>query len=350
MNIKPPRSRSTGRATLADVAQAASVSPITVSRALRGERAVDPELVARVQAAAGRLGYVPDPAARALASRHGTQVALLVPALSNALFVDLVEAAQRTLARAGYQTLIAVTHYDPLEEEQLMRGQLLHRPAGMLVTGFDRSDATRALIAGSGVPCVHLMETSPAPGVYSVGLSQADASLAMTRHLLERGRRRIAFAAAQLDPRTLQRLEGWRQAMREAGLYAPTLEWLNPAPSSIGLGGVMFEQIMGQTPLEQVMGQAPPVDAVFFCNDDLAQGALLAALRLGIPVPQRVAVAGFNDLTGSDQMLPTLTTVRTPRAEIGTAAAEMLLALMRGEAVRTPCVHLGFELVVRGST
>jgi LacI family transcriptional regulator, gluconate utilization system Gnt-I transcriptional repressor len=350
MNIKPPRSRSTGRATLADVAQAASVSPITVSRALRGERAVDPELVARVQAAAGRLGYVPDPAARALASRHGTQVALLVPALSNALFVDLVEAAQRTLARAGYQTLIAVTHYDPLEEEQLMRGQLLHRPAGMLVTGFDRSDATRALIAGSGVPCVHLMETSPAPGVYSVGLSQADASLAMTRHLLERGRRRIAFAAAQLDPRTLQRLEGWRQAMREAGLYAPTLEWLNPAPSSIGLGGVMFEQIMGQTPLEQVMGQAPPVDAVFFCNDDLAQGALLAALRLGIPVPQRVAVAGFNDLTGSDQMLPTLTTVRTPRAEIGTAAAEMLLALMRGEAVRTPCVHLGFEVVVRGST
>jgi LacI family transcriptional regulator, gluconate utilization system Gnt-I transcriptional repressor len=350
MNIKPPRSRSTGRATLADVAQAASVSPITVSRALRGERAVDPELVARVQAAAGRLGYVPDPAARALASRHGTQVALLVPALSNALFVDLVEAAQRTLARAGYQTLIAVTHYDPLEEEQLMRGQLLHRPAGMLLTGFDRSDATRALIAGSGVPCVHLMETSPAPGVYSVGLSQADASLAMTRHLLERGRRRIAFAAAQLDPRTLQRLEGWRQAMREAGLYAPTLEWLNPAPSSIGLGGVMFEQIMGQTPLEQVMGQAPPVDAVFFCNDDLAQGALLAALRLGIPVPQRVAVAGFNDLTGSDQMLPTLTTVRTPRAEIGTAAAEMLLALMRGEAVRTPCVHLGFEVVVRGST
>ena len=341
MKPKPSRSRSTGRVTLADVAQAAGVSPITVSRALRGERAVDPELVARVQAAVGRLGYVPDPAARALASRHGTQVALLVPALSNALFVDLVEAAQRTLARAGYQTFIGVTHYDPLEEEELMRGQLLHRPAGMLVTGFDRSDATRALIAGSGVPCVHLMETSPAPGVYSVGLSQADASLAMTRHLLERGRRRIAFAAAQLDPRTLQRLEGWRQAMRAAGLYAQTLEWLNPAPSSIGLGGVMFEQIMGQS---------PPVDAVFFCNDDLAQGALLAALRLGIPVPQRVAVAGFNDLTGSDQMLPPLTTVRTPRAEIGTAAAEMLLALMRGEAVPTPCVHLGFELVVRGST
>jgi LacI family transcriptional regulator, gluconate utilization system Gnt-I transcriptional repressor len=341
MSLKRSRTRATGRVTLADVAQAANVSPITASRALRGERGVDPELVARVQAAVQRLAYVPDPAARALASRHGTQVALLVPMLSNALFVDVLEAAQRTLARAGYQTLIGVTHYDPLEEEQLLRGQLLHRPAGMLVTGFDRSDAARALIAGSGVPCVHLMEMSAAEGVYSVGLSQFEASAAMTRHLLQRGRRRIAFAAAQLDPRTLQRLEGWRNALREAGLYAPTLEWLNPAPSSIGLGSVMFEQIMGQT---------PAVDAIFFCNDDLAQGALLAALRLGIHVPERVAVAGFNDLTGSDQMLPPLTTIRTPRAGMGEAAAEMLVALMRGGAVTAPCVDVGFELVVRGST
>jgi LacI family gluconate utilization system Gnt-I transcriptional repressor len=341
MPSKPSRSRATGRVTLSDVARAAGVSPITVSRALRGERAVDPELVARVQAAVQRLGYVPDPAARALASRYGNHVALLVPLLSNALFVDLLEGVQRTLARAGYQTLIGVTHYDPVEEEQLLRGQLLHRPAGLLVTGFDRSEATRALIAGSGVPCVHLMETSAAPGVYSVGLSQMQASIAMTRHLLQRGRRRIAFAAAQLDPRTIQRLEGWRQVLREEGLYAPTLEWLNPAPSSIGLGSVMFEQIMGQT---------PAVDAIFFCNDDLAQGALLAALRMGIAVPQRVAVAGFNDLTGSDQMLPALTTIRTPRAEMGTAAAQMLLALMRGQPVQPPCVDLGFELVVREST
>lgn len=341
MSSKPSRSRATGRVTLADVARAASVSPITVSRALRGERAVDPELVARVQAAVQRLGYVPDPAARALASRHGTQVALLVPLLSNALFVDLVEAAQRTLARAGYQTLIGVTHYDRLEEEQILRSQLLHRPAGMLVTGFDRSDAARALIAGSGVPCVHLMETSGAQGVFSVGLSQEEASMAMTRHLLERGRRRIAFAAAQLDPRTLQRLEGWRKVLRQEGLYTPTLEWLNPAPSSIGLGGVLFEQVMGQT---------PPVDAIFFCNDDLAQGALLAALRLGVPVPGRVAVAGFNDLTGSDQMLPPLTTIRTPRAAMGEAAAEMLVRLMRGAPVSQACIDVGFELVVRGST
>lgn len=341
--MSPPssRSRATGRVTLADVAQLAGVSPITVSRALRGERAVDEALVARVRDAAAKLGYVPDPAARALASRHGSQVAVLIPMLSNALFVDVLEAIQRTLRPAGHQTLIGITHYDPAEEEQLLREQLLHRPAGLMVTGLDHSEATRALIRDSRVPCVHLMETSPTPGVYSVGLSQAEAAAAMTGHLIERGRRRIAFAAAQLDPRTLQRLQGWRQRMVAEGLHDTRLEWLNPAPSSMAVGGQMFEQIMGQK---------PAVDAIFFCNDDLAQGALLAATRMKVAVPRRVAIAGFNDLTGSDQMLPPLTTVRTPRAEIGTAAARMLLTLIRGETPPAASLDLGFEIVVRAST
>lgn len=335
------RPRATGRVTLADVALEAGVSPITVSRALRGERAVDVELVARVQVAAQKLGYVPDPAARALASRHSSHVVVLIPMLSNALFVDLLEAVQRTLRPAGYQMLMGVTHYDPSEEEHLLREQLLHRPAGLLVTGLERNEATRALITESGVPCVHLMEASGSPGIHSVGFSQMDASADMTRHLVQRGYRRIAFAAAQLDPRTLQRLAGWRRELTAAGLFEPTLEWLNPAPSSMALGALMFEQIMGQQ---------PAVDAIFFCNDDLAQGALLAALRLGVAVPQRVAIAGFNDLTGSEQMVPPLTTVHTPRAEIGSAAATMLLALMNGTQVESPCVDLGYELLVRAST
>jgi LacI family gluconate utilization system Gnt-I transcriptional repressor len=336
--------RATGRVTLNDVAHAAGVSPITVSRALRGERAVDPELVERVLAASAKLGYVPDPAARALASQRSNHVAVLIPKLSNNLFVDLLDAAQQTLRAGGFQALVGVTHYDEGQEEQLLREQLLHRPAGLLITGLNHNAATRALIARSQVPCVHLMELPDAgqtEPTYCVGFRQNEAGAALTRHLLATGRRRIAFAGAQLDPRVMQRLYGWRSALQEAGCYEPTLEWLNPASSSLALGGVMFEQIMGQS---------PAVDAIFFCNDDLAQGALLAALRLKIDVPARIAIAGFNDLTGSDQMLPPLTSVRTPRAQIGEAGANMLLALMRGETQAPACVDLGFELVQRGST
>jgi LacI family gluconate utilization system Gnt-I transcriptional repressor len=338
---KTPRPRSTGRVTLGDVADAAGVSPITVSRALRGERSVAAGLVDKVRAEALRLGYVPDPAARALASSRSSNVAVLIPLLTNTLFVDLFEAVHRTLLPAGYQALIGVTHYDPRQEEQLLASYMAHRPAGLIVTGFDRTETSRQLIAASGVPCVHVMETNTAPGVHSVGFSQVDAGHAITRHLLERGRRRIAFVAAQLDPRVMQRAEGYRRGLREAGLYDPALELLHPAPSSIALGGQLFEQLLAAH---------PGVDAMFFCNDDLAQGGLLAALRRGVKVPQQVAVAGFNDLAGSDQMLPPLTTVHTPRTEIGEQAARMLLQLMRREPLALPSVDVGYELVVRGSS
>jgi len=355
-NSRPKHHRSTGRITLNDVAQAAGVSPSTVSRALRGERAVDPDLVQRVLAVSEKLGYVPDPAARALASQRSDHVTILIPMLTNALFVDLLEAAQRTLRAAGFQTLMGVTHYNASEEEQLLREQMHHRPAGMLITGLDHSPSTQKLMARSKVPCVHLMdlpeelgpissgdaERDAMPnGPYCVGFRQIDAGEAMTNHLLAKGKKRIVFAAAQLDPRVMQRLQGWRKALKARQMYDPTLEWLNPAPSSLALGGLMLEQIMKQN---------AAVDAIFFCNDDLAQGALLAAMRLGISVPQQVAIAGFNDLTGSDQMWPPLTTVRTPRAQVGEAAAQMLLQLIHGETPEHPQLDLGFEIVVRQST
>jgi LacI family gluconate utilization system Gnt-I transcriptional repressor len=335
------RRRATGRITLNEVAQAAGVSPITASRALRGQRSVDPALVARVQEAARQLGYVPDPAARALASARSSQVVVLVPMLSNTVFVDLLEAVHATLMPAGYQMLIGVTHYDPAEEEDQLRGYMAHRPAGLLLTGFDQTEGSRQLIESAGVPCVHLMETSDTPGVHSVGFSQAAAGYAMTRHLIERGRRRVMFIGAQLDPRTLQRLQGYRDALRGAGLHGPALELLDPRRSSMALGAELFER---------ALRQCEDADALFYCNDDLAQGGLLAALRLGVPVPQRVAVAGFNDLAGSDQMLPPLTTVRTPREQIGRQGAAMLLQLMRGEPAVRNSIDVGCTLVTRGST
>ena len=339
---RPRRRRpASGQVTLRTVADIAGVSPITVSRALRGQTTVDPALAMRVRAVAEQLGYVPDPAARALASHHGTQVLVLVPLLSNALFVELLESVHRILFPAGFQPLIGVTHYDSSEEERLLRGYLPHRPAGLLLTGLDRSEAARALIERSGRPCVHLMELADDPSIACVGFSQREGGRRMTEHLLSRGRRRIAFCAAQLDPRVMQRAAGYREALAAAGLYDPDREYLDPAPSSLALGAGLFEE---------VMRRQPDTDAIFFCNDDLAQGGLLCATRLGIGVPSRVAVSGFNDLAGNEQMVPPLTSLRTPRSEIGAAGARMLLAMMRGEPVAKPRVELGFELIVRAST
>ena len=163
----------------------------------------------------------------------------------------------------------------------------------------------------------------------------------MTTHLLERGYRRIGFVAVQLDPRTLARLDGYRHALEEAGLYDEKRVWRLPDPSSIHLGAAMIDRMMAEN---------SDCDAVFFCNDDLAQGALFQCQRRGIRVPDQLAVAGFNDLPASAWTTPTLTTVATPRYAIGRHAAAMLLDLMDGKEPPQRRLDLGLTFIAREST
>ncbi|WP_137935924.1 LacI family DNA-binding transcriptional regulator [Chitinivorax sp. B] len=334
-------SRATGRTTLSDVAKAAGVSPITASRALRGVASVAPELVERVKAAADSLGYLPNPAARALASARSNAVVIVVPSLSNAVFIDTLEAVQRALQPEGFEVLIGNTHYSRDEEERLLRNYFTQRPSGLIVTGFDRTENARRMIETSGVPCVYMMELANATGVHCVGFSQHDAGAIVARHLIASGRKRIAYVAAQLDPRTLQRGEGFRQVLIEHQLHDPSLELLSPAPSSVAMGAQLFQDLLKRH---------SDIDAIFFGNDDLAQGGLLEAIRKKIEIPDRIAVVGFNDLPASAEMVPRLTTIRTPRAAIGLRASQLLLQLMQGQAPAQPVIDLGFELVVREST
>lgn len=339
--VKPRSPRASGRVTLSDVAQAAGVSTMTVSRALRGEQSVKAALAQQIQKIAQDMGYVPDPAARALASQKSNQVLVLVPLLSNALFVDLLEAVHQELLASGYYPVIGITHYDPQEEEQLLRTYLPMRPAGLLLTGLDHTPAVQTWLERGDVPCIHMMELSQRDDQISVGFSQETAGTCITEHLLDKGYRRIAFCAGQLDARVRQRASGWKAALQSRGLYDPALEYLLPESTTLQLGAQL---------LHMVLDKDPSVDAIFFCNDDIARGALLEALRQGIKVPERIAIAGFNDLTGSDQMVPPLTTIRTPRKEIGAESARLLLRLMRKEPVDVRQLDLGFELMARAST
>lgn len=124
-------------------------------------------------------------------------------------------------------------------------------------------------------------------------------------------------------------------------MYDPDLEVLTPRASSVGLGGELFLQLLATH---------PEVDAIFFGNDDLAQGALLEAMRCGIKIPEQVAILGFNDLPASAHMVPRLSSISTPREAIGRRAAEQMLTLMAGNAVAKPVQDMGFELKVREST
>lgn len=333
--------RTTGRPTLNEVARRAGVSPITASRALRGIPSVAEELAQRVREAARELGYVVNPAARALASARSQTVAVVVPSLGNQLFVETLEAIHAVMRPKGLEVLIGNSHYSRDEDEDLIRNYLAYQPRGLLLTGFERTESARRMLEASGIPCVYMMDLDSGAGLHCVGFSQLRAGAAAAEHLIARGRRRMAFVGAQLDQRTLLRGEGFRRALQRAGLYNPAFELLTPQPSSVGLGGELFGQLLAAH---------PQLDGIFFGNDDLAHGALLEAMRRGVRIPEQVAVLGFNDLPASAFMVPRLSSIHTPREAIGRRAAEMLLALMAGQSVAEPVQDMGFELMVREST
>ena len=323
-----------------DIAFRLGISSITVSRAFRNPNMVTDDLRERIMKVAGDLGYVRNRAASALASARSMNIAVVIPSLSNTVFVDILNGVEKILRPRGYQMLLGISNYSSEEEDSLVRAYLAFDPDGIILSGANYRDSTRRLLEQVKVPVVHLMELSDQPGIYCVGFSQEAAAEAMTRHLLQQGHTRIAFIASQLDSRTLARGRGYRDTMIKAGLYDPKREVMVPDPSSIPLGGRL---------LERLLQQAPDTDAVFFCNDDLAQGGLFECLRRGISVPSQLAVAGFNDLQASACTVPSLTSVATPRFEIGVQGANMLLALIEGQKVTRSSIDLGFELKPRES-
>jgi LacI family transcriptional regulator, gluconate utilization system Gnt-I transcriptional repressor len=332
--------RNSGRVSITDVAKRANVATMTASRALSTPERVSYELRKRVEMAVRDLGYVPNRAARALRTAHSKVIAVLIPSLSNAVFTDVIAGIQEALDADDYEILIGNTRYSDSREEKLLNVYLQSNPAGILLTGLMQSARVRALLELSRVPIVSMMDLSDDPRRMSVGLSQQQAGQTLTRYLLGKGYRRIGFMGAQLDERTLKRAEGYRQALREAGLYDANRELMVKEPSTIELGF----QLLGR-----MLATAPDCDAVFCCNDDLAHGAIYQCQRRGIAVPGQLAICGFNDLPASAWMNPSVTTIGTPRYRIGYESASLLRRAISGETLTHTTIDLGFTLIARES-
>jgi len=333
--------RKKGRTTIADVAAQAGVSPITVSRALREPARVSEPLRERIDAAVRELDYVPDPHARALASARTNVIGVIIPSLTNTVFADVMRGIHDRAAKTDLQVQFANTRYSPVEEERLVRLFLSQAPAGMIVVGIDQTEGAARLLRKAEQPVVQIMELGPDPFDMMVGLSQFDAGRAMTEHLINAGYRRIAFLAARLDPRSNRRMAGYRAVMAESGLDDSSLMVQTKAPSSVPVGCEL---------LRRIIEQRPDVDAVFCNNDDIALGALFECQRLGIAVPDRLGLAGFNDFEMMASAEPPITSVATERYEMGVTAMDMIARTIAGDPPEQKVVDLGFHLNLRAST
>jgi len=337
----PRQRKKLGPIRLTEVAKLAGVSPITASRFFRNPEALSPAKRERVENAARELGYVPNLAARALASQRTEVVGVLIPSLTNNVFNDVLRGIYDASEGSRYTIQFVNTRYSIFQEEKLLRLFQAQKPAGLIVTGINQTEDSLSVMRGMDCPIVQIMELGPDPVDMMVGFSHYDAGLAAVVHLISLGRKRIGFLGARMDPRVQRRLEGYLKAMKDAGLHDPALVLTTPTPTAVSLGGKLFGDLLAQ---------APDLDAIFCVNDDLALGVLFECQRRAISVPDKMAIIGFNDLDFMSTAVPTLSSVRTNRYEMGREAVTMLIEAIEGRRPEKPVVDLGFELMIRQSS
>ncbi len=326
---------------MADVAKEAGVAPITVSRALSTPDTVAPETRRRIDEAIQRLGYVGNRAAGSLKSRRSNLVVVVIPSVTHHSLASMIQGISEGLAPTGYHLVLATSGDSREEEEKILRAFLAQRPCAAVLHNTVHTDECRRLLLQSGIPVIETGDLPPEPLDVAIGYSNFEAARSMTAHLASRGYRHIAFVYrwAERNERTDERIRGYRAAIAQAGL--PSDDGLLFG-SDAGVAG-------GAQTLRRILAERPEVDAVFFTGNDTGAGAILACRREGWAVPQRVAIAGYDDTGLAICLQPTLTTLRIPRHEIGGAVADTILARLAGREVARR-QDLGFELCVRESS
>jgi len=321
--------------TLHDVAREAGVSLITASRALGNPGRVSAATVARVQAAAEAIGYIPNLLAGGLKSRRSRMIAALVPIISVQQFLPTIEALTAHLDREGYQLLLGQTGYDRAREADLLNSMVGRRVDGIVMAGLLSDTPATARVRAAGIPLVETWDITEQPFDMLVGFSHLDVGRAVADYFMSKGWHRVGAATGD-DKRALIRRQGFAERM---GQDVPTA--IVAAPSSVGSGRQAGTELLRKNPALQ---------AIFCSSDTLAEGVLTEARVQGLRVPQDLAVCGFGGTPFSAHIAPTLTTVHVDGARIGAEAGRILLERCRGETPAQSFIDVGFRIIEREST
>jgi len=326
--------------TLQDVARAAGVSTATVSRCLNFPDQVTDKTREKVQSAIDDLGYLPNFGARVMASNRTNTVAAIIPTMDNALFASGIQAFQEELAREGFTLLVASSNYDAQTEHDQIKTLAARGADAVLLIGFARDDAVYRFLDQQALPYLVAWAYDAKAAPLSVGYDNRAAMQAMARRVLDLGHTRLGLISAPThnNDRTAMRLAGAQAAVAEAGLPEAALQVIE-TPYGFDTGAAAFEQMM--------RCDAPPT-AVLCANDVLAVGALQAAQRLGLSVPDDVSIIGFDDIPLAQVAQPPLTTVRVPLVDMGRRAAHTLVQMVAGNSPQAS-VMLPTEIKERGT-
>jgi DNA-binding LacI/PurR family transcriptional regulator len=311
------------RATINDVATAAGLSRGTVSRVVNGERYVSDEAKIAVEEAIARVGYVRNSAARNLVTQESRAIALIIHEPHSLLFEDpnigsILLGANAVLSKADYQlvSLIIDSDRDSRRVADYLRGGLVD---GAVIVSARASDPIASAVRDIGVPAAFVGHPPGTPDLPYVAIDNAAAARAITERLVETGRRRIGMIASAMDRDSgHDRFTGFRDALGERFDASLVVEY------------PLYTYAAGLEGMQELLHRCPEIDGVFAASDAVAAGAMTALQESGRKVPDDVGIVGFDDSSWALRTRPQLSTVRQPADLLGSTAAELVLAQIRG--------------------
>lgn len=346
MMSKPSR-RSRGAITIKDVARAAGVSAMTVSRVINGVKNVKDSTRAAVQGSIEQLNYSPNSAARSLAAGDASHIGLLYANPSAAYLSQFMIGALEAARGAGAHLLLESCESDDAQDQADV-ARLLAQSA---VDGFilppplSESQPILAELALADMPLVTVAMGLPHDEILNVRIDDYAAAAQMTEHLIGLGHRRIGLIKGHPNHiASHDRARGFSDTLMAHGIAA------EDGPIEQGF----FTYRSGLRATERLLALAKPPTAIFACNDDMAAAAISVAHRLRLSVPGDLSIVGFDDTAIATTIWPELTTIRQPIAEMATAAVDMLLGELqrrRNHGRRQVSERvLPHELIVRESS
>jgi len=332
--------------SIKDIAQAANVTPGTVSRALRDSPRVSPDTKKRIQRLADEMGYTPDAQARSLVMGRTQTIGIVVTTMTDPFIGAMVQTIESAAFELGYTVILASSNDMPEREMEAVQMLQSRRVDGVIVTSSRVGSLYQEHLDRLRVPVVLInsLVYHTRGYTYSIGVDNRHGGYLATGHLLQRGHRCIAYVSAPADRSDdVERQRGYRDALAEAGIEA------DPSLIVQGTGRAGG----GQRALPQLLSLDPIPTAVFCYNDVTAIGLITAAREAGLSMPQDLAVVGFDDIAFAQFVHPALTTIAQPVDKLGRGAVEMVLALLtddsRSEGTVSDAQVRG-RLVVRASS
>jgi DNA-binding LacI/PurR family transcriptional regulator len=332
MTTRPP--------TLDEVALRAGVSVGTVSRVINNRRHVSQKARQAVESAVAELGYVPNVAARSLASQRRGAVVLAISSDDPALFANLFFAEVITGVNAVMEEtdleLLLILAANERGRARLTRILQSRGADGVMLLALRENDPLAKVAEAGGVPVVHGGRSLDRAPRWYVDADNRGGAREAVEYLISTGRRAIATVTGPLDMHAgVSRYLGFREAVALAGLEDHRVAHAD------------FSELGGAAATARLLDEHPDLDAVFVASDAMAAGALQVLRERGRSVPDDVAVVGFNDILTARHTQPTLTTIRQPIVALGSEMTRMLVRVLGGEEP-TPLI-LPTELVIRES-